>query len=220
MAYFYFDFAHKQSHRDMISSVIFQLSTQSNRYHDILYRLYLVHYSGDQTPSDSILTECLKDMLSMPSKVPMYILVDAIDECHNSNGLPAPRENLLGLVKELIDLSLPNLRLCFTSRPEFDIRVFLEPLASFRVSLHNEIGQKQDIADYIKATVYSDGNMRKWSDEDKVLVIKMLTERADGMLVFLCALIHNAHIIQVSVGVLPVGSPPTLFLIKFTPCVV
>jgi hypothetical protein len=183
MAYFYFDFRdiHKQSRRDMVSSLLFQLSSQSNRRHEILYRLYLAHSSGPdsdpQRPSNGILTECLKDMLPMRSDVPMYIIMDAIDECPNTSGMP----EVLDLVEELIGLSLPNLRLCVTSRSESDIRIALEPLSPFRVSLHDEIGQKQDIANYIKAVVYSDPKMRRWRVEDKELVINVLTERADGV---------------------------------------
>jgi hypothetical protein len=182
MAYFYFDFrdSHKQSRRDLISSLLFQLSIQSNRYHDILYRLRL-HNNGAQTPSDSILTGCLKDMLSLPNQCPVYIIIDAIDECPDTPGVRSPREDTLELLKELIELRLPNLLLCVTSRYEIDIRHVLEPLSSFRVSLHDEIGQKQDIADYIRAVVYSDPRMRRWRMEDKKRVIEMLTERAGGM---------------------------------------
>ena len=44
-------------------------------------------------------------------------------------------------------------------------------------------GQKQDILDYIKLVVYSDSepNMRRWRTKDKEHVIKVLSERADGM---------------------------------------
>ena len=185
LAYFYFDYkdTHKQTRRDAISSLLFQLSAQSDDCCDILYRLYLVHNSGAQMPSDGILTECLKNMLSLSSKAPTYIIMDAIDECPNTFGTPSPREQILDLIEDLIDLSLPNLRLCVTSRPEIDIQLVLEPLLRphFRVSLHDAIEQKQDIADYIEAFVYSDRNMRRWREEDKKLVIEELTRRADGM---------------------------------------
>ena len=179
LAYFHFDFRdiHKQSRRDMISSLLFQLSSRSNLRRDTLYRLYLAHNSGAQRPSNGILTECLKDMLPSKNEVPMYIIMDAIDECLNTSGMP----EILDLVEELIGLSLPNLRLCVTSRSVSDIRIALGPLSPFRVSLHDEIGQKQDIANYIKAVVYSDPKMRIWRAEDKELVINVLTERADGM---------------------------------------
>jgi hypothetical protein len=90
---------------------------------------------------------------------------------------------VLQLMKELVDLSLQNLHICLTSRPEFDIRSVLEPLTSLRVSLHDQTGQQQDIADYVRSVVYSDSQqiMKRWRKEDKELVIKTLSERADGM---------------------------------------
>jgi hypothetical protein len=59
----------------------------------------------------------------------------------------------------------------------------LEPLTSRRVSLHDQTGQKNDIADYIRSVVYSNSEqiMRRWRMEDKELVIDTLSERADGM---------------------------------------
>ena len=70
-----------------------------------------------------------------------------------------------------------------TSRPEVEIREALEPLTSHRVSLHDQTGQKKDIEDYIRSVVYSDSEpiMRRWRKEDKDVVIKTLSERADGM---------------------------------------
>jgi len=109
--------------------------------------------------------------------------MDALDESLNTSGIPSPREMVLQLLKELVDLSLPNLHICVTSRPEFDIRNVLEPLTSRRVSLHDQSGQKEDIAEYVRSIVYSDSEqiMRRWRTEDKELVIKTLSERADGM---------------------------------------
>jgi hypothetical protein len=85
------------------------------------------------------------------------------------------------LVKELVGLRRPNLRLCITSRPEFDIRTTLKPLAIQQVSLHDESGQKQDIIDYVTSVVRSDERMKRWRDDDKTMVIEKLTEKADGM---------------------------------------
>jgi hypothetical protein len=49
------------------------------------------------------------------------------------------------------------------------------------ISIHDQSGQKKDIEVYVRSVVYSDKNMRRWRDEDKKLVIKTLTEKADGM---------------------------------------
>jgi hypothetical protein len=109
--------------------------------------------------------------------------MDALDECPDTSEVPSPRNRVLQLLEELVGLHIPNLRICVTSRPEFDIRDFLEPLTSRRVSLHDQSGQKQDIADYVRSVVYSRSElyMRRWKDEDKEFVIKTLSERADGM---------------------------------------
>ena len=85
------------------------------------------------------------------------------------------------LVEELVGLHLPNLHICVTSRPELDIQVILEPLTPRAVSLHDQTGQQQDIANYVASFVHSDRRMRRWREDDKDLVIKILSEKADGM---------------------------------------
>ena len=107
--------------------------------------------------------------------------MDALDECPDDSGLPSSREKVLWLVKDLVELHNPNLHLYITSRPEFDIRITLEPLTSRQVSLHHESGQKQDIKDYITFVVRSDNAMKRWRDDDQHAVIESLTEKADGM---------------------------------------
>jgi hypothetical protein len=123
------------------------------------------------------------EMLRVPDRDPIYLIMDALDECPDTSEVPSPRNRILQLLEELAELQIPNLRICVTSRPEFDIRDFLEPLTSLRVSLHDQSGQKQDIADYVRSVVYSKSEryMRRWKDEDKEFVIEKLSERADGM---------------------------------------
>ncbi len=183
MAYFYFDFRdiNKQNRHDLLSSLVTQLSDQSHRHCDVLNDVYLKLGSGAQKPSEDELIQCLKDMLTLPDQPPVYLIIDALDECPDTSGLPSPREQVLDLVKGLVEHSSPNLRLCVTSRPEIDIRRALEPLTSLRVSLHEQSGQKQDIVNYVTSVVQSDAKMRRWRDEDKNLVIETLSERADGM---------------------------------------
>jgi len=185
MAYFYFDFrdAKKQRWNDLLSSLLIQLSSQSDPCCDILSRLYKDHDEGAQQPGNHDLTRCLKQMLTFPDQCPIYLIMDALDESPNTSGIPSPREMVLQLLKELVNLSLPNLHICVTSRPEIDIRNVLEPLTSRRVSLHDQSGQKEDIAEYVRSIVYSDSEqiMRRWRTEDKELVIKTLSERANGM---------------------------------------
>jgi hypothetical protein len=187
MAYFYFDFRDidKQRWRDLVPSLLTQLSTQSSSCCDILSRLYSGHDNGAQQPNDDALKRCLIEMLTVRDRHPIYLIMDALDECSDTSEVPSPRNRILQLLNELAGLQIPNLRICVTSRPEFDIRDFIEPLTtpSRRVSLHNQSGQKQDIANYVRSVVYSDSEpcMRRWRKEDKEFVIKTLSERADGM---------------------------------------
>ena len=122
-------------------------------------------------------------MLRASGDVPIYLIIDAVDECPNTTGMPSARDHVLNLVEKLVELNLPSLHLCVTSRPEIDIQISLESLTSPSnfISLHEQNGQRKDIANFVRAVVYSDKNMRRWRNEDKELVIETLLERADGM---------------------------------------
>ena len=185
MAYFYFDFRdlEKQHIRNLLPSLLIQLSAQSDPCRDILSRLYLAHDNGEKKPRVAVMTQCLTEMLTISDQRPIYLILDALDECPNSSGIPSSREQVLALVKDLIDLRLSHLHICVTSRPEFDIRATLRPLALHSVSLHDESGQHKDIVDYVNSVVYSDSEtmMKKWRQEDKEMVVESLSEKADGM---------------------------------------
>jgi hypothetical protein len=219
MAYFYFDFRNvsKQSLRNLVTSFLTQLSARSTLCCDILSKLYSFHDNGKEQPSDGVLMKALKDMLTLSDQRSIYLIMDALDESPDISGIPSPRERVLQLLKELSDLRCPNLHICVTSRPETDIRDVIVPLTSLRVSLHEQTGQKEDIADYIRSVVYSNSEpiMRRWKKEDKDLVIEMLSERADGMYVDLFSLvIFDLIAKQVPLGILSVGRSKALFSIE------
>ena len=185
VAYFYFDFrdTDKQNYRTLLLSLLSQISASSDLCCDILHRVYITHNNGAHKPTDDVLIQSLKETLMYINDHPIYIIMDAIDECPNTFGMPSPRDLVLDLVKELVELSLPNLHICVTSRPEIDIRTVLEPLTYLRVSLHDETGQKKDIIEYVISVVHSDTWMGKWREQDQNLVIETLSDRADGMCV-------------------------------------
>jgi hypothetical protein len=72
-------------------------------------------------------------------------------------------------LRELIVLRLPHVHFCFTSRPEVDIRSAIQDLAVHNVSLHEQVGQNQDIFDYIEFIFSSDPQIQRWKEEDKQL---------------------------------------------------
>ncbi len=195
LAYYFFDFkdTRKQDARGFLSSILVQLCGQSTSFCKILHELFSEHQHGSKQASDSTLKQYLEKILKVSRTFPLYVVIDALDECPDTSGLQSSREKVLSLIQELVGLNLPNLRLCITSRPEVEIRNVLEPLTtiSSRVSLHDEDGQKEDIADYIRFIVCSDKKIMRWREEDKELVVETLSNRAHGMYE---ALLSSHHI--------------------------
>ena len=183
LAFFYCDFREDQKKdlRGLLSSLLVQLCHQSDFYCDVLFNFYSEHAMGSRHPSDGELARCLTDILKLPRHAPVYLIVDALDECPNTSAVRSPRVKVLNLIEELIKSKFPNLRICVTSRPETDIKDVLDTLAFRSVSLHDEGGQKIDIENYIKSVIYTHPKNRRWKAEHKQLVIDVLTEKADGM---------------------------------------
>jgi NACHT domain len=214
MAYFFFDFkdSSKQDIRALQTSLLIQLCGQSNLCIKALFDLYSEHDHGIKQPNESALSHCLKRMFVVLGQVPIYLIIDALDECPNiskSIGAPRSRQKVLEFLNELVELHLPNLHICVTSRPEFDIQNSLEQLASLKMSLQDEDGQKQDIAEYVRSVIYSHKEpvMKKWRQEVKDLVIKTLSEKADGM--YECRpmfTLRSDTDTQVSMGCMPAGN--------------
>ncbi|KAI9447731.1 hypothetical protein H4582DRAFT_2068329 [Lactarius indigo] len=166
MAYFYFDFRNidKRSRANLLPSLPVQLSACFDPFCDALSRLYEAHDIGTHRGS-------------------VYLVLDALDECFNTSGIPSSREQVLDLVKELVGMRFPSLHICATSRLEVDIRDSLESLiVSFGLFARRN-GEKKDIAEYVRSMVSSNSvrALRRWRDADRDMIIKTLSERADGM---------------------------------------
>ena len=183
LAFFYCDFREDQKKdlRGLLSSLLVQLCHQSDSYYDVLFKFYTEHASGSCHPSDDALAGCLKDLLTFPGLAPVYLVVDALDECPNTSAVPSPRDEVLNLIEELVQSQFPNLRICVTSRPEIDIKDALDHLSFGSVSLHDKCEQKRDIEDYITSVINAHPKNRRWKAEHKRLVIDVLKEKADGM---------------------------------------
>ena len=183
LTFFYFDFREDQKKelRGLLSSLLVQLCHQSDSYYHLLSDFYLEHAEGLRHPSDDALARCLKELLKLPGLPPVYIIVDALDECPNTSAFPSPRSKVLNLLKDFINSQIPNLRICVTSRPETDIKDVLDDLIFRSVSLHEQSKQRKDIEEYIESAINTHPKNRRWKAEHKKLVIDVLTKKADGM---------------------------------------
>jgi len=183
LAMYFYDFRDnlKTDLRGLLSSVLFQLCSQSNSYYNILSTFYSTHWNGAQSPRDEELIRCFVDLVTLPGPPPVYLVVDGLDESPNTSTQSFHREWVLSFLDGLVKAQLQNLRLCVTSQLEVDIKAILEPLAFRSVSLENESGQQKDIKDCIKSVVHTDETMKSWNRKHKQLVIDVLTKNADGM---------------------------------------
>jgi len=185
IGYYYFDYkdTSKRDIRGMLASLLFQLGCSSHTCWDVLYRLHTACNDGSEQPSNASLAKCLWDILKLPGQLPIFIILDALDECPITSETPSAREKVLDFVEDLVGSGHSNLFLGITSRPEQDIQSVLDPLTSpsRRISLHEEGGQREDINNYVRSFVQTDRAMRRWKDQDKELVINTLSERAGGM---------------------------------------
>jgi hypothetical protein len=183
LAMYYYDFREqrKKDLRGLLSSVLLQLCDQSDSYYDILSTFHSAHRDGAQPPSDDDLVQCLKELVNLPGPVPVYLIIDGLDEFPSDASLTSSREELLSLLEDFVEDNYQNVRICVTSRPEHDIQTILEPLAFKSVSLHNQPEQQQDIRKYIEAFVSNNSSMRNWKQKYRKLVTDALTEGADGM---------------------------------------
>jgi hypothetical protein len=183
LAFFYCDFREdrKKELRGLLSSFLVQLYHQSDSYFDILSKFYSEHDKGSRPPSDDALAGCLKDLLKLPELAPVYLIVDALDECPNPSVVRSPRAKVLSLIEELVKTQIQNLRVCVTSRLELDIKDVLHPLNFRSVSLHDEGGQKRDIEDYIKSVINTRPKKGRWKEEHRKLAIDVIIEKSNGM---------------------------------------
>ena len=124
VAYFYFDFnnSDKQTTEKLIRSLIVQLLAQCQQSSESLQSAYSRSQNGQNQPTIEDLTMFLHQMLENFNG--SYILLDALDECTD-------REGLLEFIKVLMDWNIHGIHVLATSRKEHDIGTSLEPLVTF-----------------------------------------------------------------------------------------
>ena len=183
LAYYYCDFRDDKKNvlRGLVSSLLVQLCHQSGSYCDMVSKFYSEHAKGSRCPSGAALQLCLEGVLKLRGQTPVYLIVDALDECPTTSDMYPAREKVQMLVRQLTTSKYPNLRICVTGRLRPDLSVVLGPSSVRSISLHDESGQKVDIASYIKSVVHTDPKMQTWTAIDKEMVIKVLTHDVDGM---------------------------------------
>ncbi|KAJ7048703.1 hypothetical protein C8F01DRAFT_1070277, partial [Mycena amicta] len=174
LAYFYFYYgeANKRSSRGMLCSIISQLEEQLLHAPSPVLGLYQKLGSGAHEASIPELTACLKSLVIALSARPIFIVVDAVDECAKPNDL-AP------ILHDLLHSGQGCIHVFVTSRPEDGVTKMLCPLTTCELDLSSAI--KGDIALHLGHVLSKEYPFSSWKQVHRDRVFTHLLEHSDGM---------------------------------------
>ncbi|KAF7363939.1 hypothetical protein MSAN_01052200 [Mycena sanguinolenta] len=188
LAYFYFyhgGTVADQSLFGMLSSIISQLEEHLPKDSSPLQKLYEQLEFGAHQPSMKELETCFKDLITALSPRPIFIVLDALDECSEPNKL----EPILYLFQ-----SARNTHVFVTSRHENFFIQLLRPLATYQLNLNSLIDRDIDI--YLRQFLVKELPFREWAEADRNLVLNYLCKHSDGMFRWvICQLDELSHCI-------------------------
>ncbi|TFY66401.1 hypothetical protein EVG20_g4692 [Dentipellis fragilis] len=172
-AFFYFDFKDpaKQTFRDLLGSLLWQLSNQNLAASSVMKQFYKDHDSGKRQPSLLSLKNALVSVLKQFKAA--YLVLDALDEC-------LAEERQKHLFDFLGDIMLLDpVHVFATSRTETDIEDYFEIETSCTVNLNESLIQN-DIMSYI-SSVLETKTFKIFSPEAKALARDTLYKQSHGM---------------------------------------
>ncbi|KAJ7460264.1 ankyrin repeat-containing domain protein [Mycena latifolia] len=167
IAFFYFDTNNsgQQTVTQLLCSLVTQLSVQTPTPDMTLAALWGSCARGQQLPTTStLISEALIPILREFTQ-PVYIVIDALDECSECN-------KLLNSITQIVDAQLSSFHLLLTSRPEV-------PCITCAVSVSLEGCVDQDIESYV-TEIMADLDV-DWTPERKAQIKAGLLERSGGM---------------------------------------
>ncbi|KAF8528725.1 hypothetical protein JB92DRAFT_749607 [Gautieria morchelliformis] len=171
IAYFYFDFHKGTLPMAAVKSLIKQLSEKSAIAPNILRQLFSDSNEGRRHPTRQELMAALKDITGSFQHV--YIVLDALDECPE-------RDELLTLLRDIMDWGLGTLHLLAASRRESDIEDMLDSVTSHQVYLDESLVD-DDIRVHVSKTLDLDIKFSRCSTEEKKIIESTLADGAHGM---------------------------------------
>ena len=143
---------------------------QQNVIPEDVRKLYDSHKRSDTRPHDAELSERLGSIVSLFSRV--YIVVDALDECDESN---KTRSSLLAHLRNLDT----HVQLLFTSRP---LEETLPDAVQFEVT-----AQEDDMRRYLGAQIKKESGLAKLCNDNRGLqeeILDKIIAKAGGMSVY------------------------------------
>jgi hypothetical protein len=144
---------------------------QSKNTLEALNALFTHSQDGQQQPTTEGLVLTLQQMLRDFNQI--FIILDALDECRE-------REELLGLIENIVNCELEMLHLLVTSRRENDIEETLTPLVTGQICIQSALVDA-DIRIHIREQLQNDTKLKRWPENVRIEIEKTLMDRANGM---------------------------------------
>ncbi|KAK4892915.1 hypothetical protein LTR27_008643 [Elasticomyces elasticus] len=189
LAYFYFSFAEpqKQSYRNMLLSIVSQLS----RERKLLPELAAAHASN-QVSSERDLENMISALAKDLQRV--LIVIDALDEVPECS---SERQDVLDGLQMLSTRSL-NIGLLMTSRPDAGIEVFMREWHVVALPIDEE-AVNADIDLYVTARLSQDRRFRgkEWSTKVRQEVLDTFQQKAQGMFRWAACQLENLAAIKI-----------------------
>jgi len=143
---------------------------QSVKSPEALNALFARNHGRQQSASDA-LALTLQHMVGDFHQT--FIILDALDECKE-------REELLGLIENIVNWKLEKLHILATSRRERDIEEALEPLITGQTCIQSAF-VNADIHTHLCERLQNDPKLGKWDDDVQMEIKKTLMDGAHGM---------------------------------------
>ncbi|KAI9819665.1 MAG: hypothetical protein M1826_001126 [Phylliscum demangeonii] len=172
-AYFYFDFntPETQRHDILLRSLALQLLERCAVTPKELEKLYSSHQLGEQPPAVHDLTTILRCLVEGFSQT--YIVVDALDECDDWDGL-------LDVIKEIVEWKMSSLHLLVTSRKEKKIEECFQALQPTLINLQRS-QVDDDIRLYVHQCLLTTAELKIWQASIEDEIVEALVNGAQGM---------------------------------------
>ncbi|KAJ6524908.1 hypothetical protein DFH09DRAFT_185693 [Mycena vulgaris] len=170
--FFYFDTNNpeQQTVTQLLCSLVTQLSIRSDPPDSKLDALWTSHASGQKLLTDvELISDALLPLLKDFDQKPVYIVLDALDECSERHGL-------LHLIITILDANLPNVRILVTNRPE--VQAGHPKLVERAVSVSLEGCVDGDIELYLTEVLSKEPG---WIYEKRDDIKRGLLQRSNGM---------------------------------------
>ncbi|KAJ7196234.1 ankyrin repeat-containing domain protein [Mycena pura] len=170
--FFYFDTNNpeQQTVTHLLCSLVTQLSIRSNPPDGKLGALWTSHANGQKLLTDvELISDALLPLLKNFDQQPVYIVLDALDECTD-------RPGLLRLISTVLDAKLLNVHILVTSRPE--VQAGRPELVKLAVSVSLEHCVDGDIELYLTEVL---SNETGWIHGKRDQIKRGLLEHSNGM---------------------------------------